>query len=96
MMETRSLVVRWETRGTVLRVEFLDPRSRLAISHAREWHDKATLIGHVSRSLTPANNGPRGALFQRQVEVGKGEIELMVTREQYDKLKTKGPWDAGH
>lgn len=84
---THAIVVTWRTVETNLLVNFLDARSRLPVTHQRVWNSLETVAGIVERSIDPPRNGPRLALFQRALQDGRGEIEILVSGEQFGRLK---------
>lgn len=83
---SHAIVITWRTDEHVLLVNFLDPRSRLPLTRQRVFHSKETLHGLVERSMTPLG-GPRKVFFEKSLLVGRGEIEVEVSGEQYVKLK---------
>jgi hypothetical protein len=80
-----------KTTNLDLPVNFLDPRSRLPLTRQRVLHDKSTVLGLVSRSLSDIGRGPRYTLLLKELEGGSGEIEIRVSSEQYAKLQVKTP-----
>jgi hypothetical protein len=88
LYRTHTVVLTWKRVGSALLVDFLDPRSRLPLTRQRIYRDPATIMGLVDRSATPVGSGPRATLFHKALEIGRGEIELEVSREQYERLRT--------
>lgn len=86
---SKSVIVTWKANDHDLLVNFLDPRSRLPITRQRVFHDKATVLGLIQRSLSDFGRGPRYILLMKDLERGNGEVEIIVSAEQYAKLAPK-------
>lgn len=86
---SKTVVLKWRTADHILVVDFLDPRSRQPITLTRRWRDPATLLGLINRSLSALRPGPRAVMVKRQIEEGAGELEILVTAEQYARLQRR-------
>lgn len=91
LRSTYSIVITWRTDCDHLLVNFLDPRTRLPLTHQRVFHSPETISELVEKSLTPMRSGPRAILFSQALKAGKGEIDIEISGEQYEKLKKKKP-----
>lgn len=85
------IVIKWRRDDENYLVDFLDPRSRLPLSHQRRYRSSDTIAALVGRSATALGHGPRRIVFYRGLEDGHGEIEVEISAEQYAKLKEKSP-----
>lgn len=84
---THQIIIKWELHIGDWLVNFLDPRSRLPLSRQRVYPNYEPIIGMVSRSITNVQGGPKGIIFRKGLDEGKGEIQIEISDEQMRKLK---------
>ena|GEM_PF-4799067 len=86
MGELRRIVITWKRDGPKWLVNFIDARSRLPLTRQRVYQSPETIRGFVARSMTALAEGPRKAIFVKDLERGCGEIEVEITGVQFDRL----------